>query len=68
MYKTPYGLHIRAIGMNAKAAQTAGINVLRYKWSANLISGLFDGLAGASARATRPRSRFPALFSAMRRR
>lgn len=47
MYKTPYGLHIRAIGMNAKAAQTAGINVLRYKWSANLISGLFDGLAGA---------------------
>ena len=47
MYKTPYGLHIRAIGMNAKAAQTAGINVMRYKWSANLISGLLDGLAGA---------------------
>lgn len=47
MYKTPYGLRIRSIGMNAKAAQTAGINVLRYKWSANLISGVFDGLAGA---------------------
>lgn len=47
MYKTPFGLRIRAIGMNSRAAQTAGISILRYKWAANLISGVFDGLAGA---------------------
>lgn len=47
MYKTPFGLRIRAIGMNSRAAQTAGISIIRYKWAANLISGFFDGLAGA---------------------
>ena len=47
MYKTPFGLHIRAIGMNEKAAQTAGIDILKYKWAANLFCGIADGVAGA---------------------
>lgn len=47
MYKTPFGLRMRSIGMNEKAAQTAGVNILRYKWTANLICGAMDGLAGS---------------------
>ncbi len=47
MYKMPFGLRVRSVGMNEKAAQTAGINVLKYKWCSVLITGLFCGLAGA---------------------
>lgn len=31
MYKTPFGLRLRSVGINEKAAQTTGTNVLRYK-------------------------------------
>lgn len=47
MYRTTFGLHIRAVGMNPKAAQTAGISILKYKWIANIICGIADGAAGA---------------------
>lgn len=30
MYKTPFGLRLRSVGINEKAAQTTGTNVLRY--------------------------------------
>lgn len=45
--RTSFGLHLRAVGENAEAAATAGINVIRLQVSALLISGLFAGAAGA---------------------
>lgn len=35
------------MGINEKAAQTTGTNVLRYKWYSVLITGFFVGIAGA---------------------
>ena len=46
-YKTPFGLRLRSVGINEKAAQTTGTNVLRYKWYSVLITGFFVGAAGA---------------------
>lgn len=47
MYKTPFGLRLRSVGINEKAAQTTGTNVLHYKWYSVLITGFFVGAAGA---------------------
>lgn len=47
MYRTPFGLRIRGVGINPKAAQTTGANVLAYRWKALIITGAFCGLAGA---------------------
>ena len=46
MYKTPFGLRVRGVGINPVAAQSAGTNVLGIKWKASLITGFFCGLAG----------------------
>jgi len=47
MMRTPFGIRMRAVGENAEAAATAGINVIRMQVVALLISGLFAGAAGA---------------------
>lgn len=47
MYKTPFGLRLRCVGINEKAAQTTGTNILRYKWYSVLITGIFVGISGA---------------------
>mgnify|MGYP004443573627 CR=1 FL=1 len=47
IYKTVWGLRLRAVGQFPMAAQTAGINVNSVKYQAMLISGLVGGLAGA---------------------
>jgi len=47
MYRTPFGLRTRGVGINEKAAQTTGTNVLAYRWYATLITGVFCGVAGA---------------------
>lgn len=47
IYKTPYGLHLRAVGAFPEAAKTAGINTTRKKYESLLIAGLVGGLAGA---------------------
>lgn len=47
LYKTRWGLRLRAVGQFPLAAQTAGINVNKMKYQAILISGLIGGLAGA---------------------
>ncbi|WP_020611951.1 ABC transporter permease [Sediminispirochaeta bajacaliforniensis] len=46
-YKTKWGLHLRAVGQSALAAQSAGINVTAMKYNAIAISGVIGGLAGA---------------------
>lgn len=47
LYKTPYGVHLRAIGESPQAASSLGIHVDRMKYSALAWSGVFVGLAGS---------------------
>ncbi|MBC5580034.1 ABC transporter permease [Anaerofilum sp. BX8] len=46
MYKTPFGVRIRAVGLNRRAAETAGVSVMKYSWIAMLLSGACMGLSG----------------------
>jgi ABC-type uncharacterized transport system permease subunit len=48
MYRTRWGLRLRALGEHPRAADTVGVNVLRGRWVAVLISGAMAGLAGAN--------------------
>jgi len=47
LFKTIWGLQLRAVGKNPMAARTAGINVEKMQYQALAISGLVGGLAGA---------------------
>ena len=44
---TRTGLNIRACGENPRAAENAGVNVARVRWSCTLWNGALCGLAGA---------------------
>jgi len=46
LYKTPYGLRLRAVGEHPQAAASVGIRVNRVKLGALLLSGFFAGLGG----------------------
>lgn len=47
LYRTVWGLRLRSVGRFPLAAETAGIDVYRMKYSVMIISGVFGGLAGA---------------------
>ncbi len=46
VYKTRFGLRLRAVGENPLAVDTAGISVSRLRYSAVAICGLLCGIAG----------------------
>lgn len=46
LYKTSYGMHLRACGDNPHAVDAAGVKVARIRFSAILISGALAGLGG----------------------
>lgn len=46
LWKTAFGLRLRSCGENPQAAESLGVNVIRYKWIAVLISGAFAGIGG----------------------
>lgn len=45
--KTRVGLNLRAVGENASASDSAGINVNRYRYIATIIGGAIAGIGGA---------------------
>ncbi len=47
LYRTRFGLRLRAVGENPAAVDTAGISVVRLRYASMAIVGLLCGLAGA---------------------
>ncbi|GAB6856411.1 ABC transporter permease [Microbacterium xylanilyticum] len=47
LYRTPFGVHLRAVGEDESAALAAGINVSRVKFISIMLSGVFCGIAGS---------------------
>ena len=47
LYRTRFGLRLRAVGENPASVDTAGISVVRLRYTAVLITGVLCGIAGA---------------------
>ncbi len=48
LYRTPFGLRLRATGARAESAVVSGVNAVRYRSIAIVVSGVAAGLAGST--------------------
>jgi general nucleoside transport system permease protein len=48
LYKTTFGLKVRAAGQNPQAADSLGININRIRYTTVIFGGVMAGIAGAS--------------------
>ncbi len=47
LYRTPFGLRLRAVGENPEAADAAGVSVVRVRYAGVLLSGALAAIGGA---------------------
>ncbi|KPP84190.1 MAG: simple sugar transport system permease protein [Rhodobacteraceae bacterium HLUCCA08] len=47
LFRTRFGLRLRAVGENPASVDTAGVSVVRMRYSAVIIAGVLCGIAGA---------------------
>ena len=47
LFRTRFGLRLRAVGENPASVDTAGVSVIRYRYAAVMIAGVLCGLGGA---------------------
>ena len=47
LYRTRFGLRLRAVGENPASVDTAGVSVIRLRYTAVMICGVLCGIAGA---------------------
>lgn len=61
LYKTTFGLRLRAVGENPSAVDAAGISVAKLRYIGVVISGMLAGIGGAVSVLTFVNGRFSAL-------
>ncbi len=58
LFRTRFGLRLRAVGENPESVDTAGVSVLRLRYTAVAIAGILCGFAGAYLATSAPSAGF----------